>query len=193
MIATIAIMIILENAAIIAFGADLRGANTAYTASSFALGPVLVPLGPALAAAGSVITIVLLGMFLKLTYYGNAVIAAADNLLGAHVSGIPVKRVYLLAFALSTALASVAGVLLLPFTVVGPFVGTEMIVKAFVITIIGGLGSISGALLAGLLVGIAEALATLYASGSYGNAIVFALLILTLIVRPSGLLPARGG
>jgi branched-chain amino acid transport system permease protein len=193
MIATIAVMIILENLANLLFGGDLRGVTVALTGRSIMVGSILLPITQIFAAIGSVVTIGALAVFLKCTFYGNAIRAAADNLIGSYVVGIPVKRIHLVAFSISAALAGIAGVLMLPFSLVSPFVGTEIIVKSFIITIIGGLGSIVGAFVAGILVGVIEALSTLQTSGSYGNAIVFLILIITLIVRPSGLFGGRAG
>ena len=192
-IATIGVMIILENVMNLIFGGDMRGITGDYTTESVVIGSVMIPIGQAYAAIGSLITVIALGVFLKTTAYGNALRASADNLTGSFVVGIKVQRIYMFAFGLSCTLAGIAGTLMLPLSVISPFGGTDIIVKGFIITIIGGLGSIFGALIAGILVGAVESYSTLLGDGSYGNAVVFSLLIATLIFRPKGLFGGRAG
>ncbi len=193
MLATIAVMIILENCMNLGFGGDMRGINTPLTTQSFSIGGAIVPVAQAYAALGSFVTVILLGTFLKSSFFGNALRASADNLTGSYVVGIPVKHVYTIAFALSATLAGIAGVLMLPFSLVSPFAGNDFIIKAFVTTIIGGLGSVPGAFAGGILVGIVEAFSTLAGGGSFGTPIVFGILILTLMLRPAGLFSGRVG
>ena len=97
------------------------------------------------------------------------------------------RRVFQRAFALATASAAFAGALLVPFYLVSPFVGYDFMLKAFVISIIGGLGSLPGALLAGLVVGVIEAAGDYFLTASLATALVFGLLLVCLLVRPSGL------
>jgi branched-chain amino acid transport system permease protein len=101
--------------------------------------------------------------------------------------GVDVGRVYLLSFSLGTAAAALAGAVIVPFSLVSPFVGHDFILKAFVIAVLGGLGSVGGALAGGLLIGLVEALSSLYISASLGTAIVFAILIAVLLYRPWGI------
>jgi branched-chain amino acid transport system permease protein len=188
MMVTLGLLIFLENAANFVFGGDLRGVTTGYTTSSIALGPVALPLARAAAAVVSLLAVALLAAFLRRTTLGRAIRAAANNREGASLVGIDVPRVYRLAFALGTVAAALAGVVMVPFSLVGPFVGDQFMLKAFVIAVVGGLGSVTGALLAGVLIGIVEAVSSLYIEASLGNAIVFAILIAVLLFRPWGLL-----
>jgi branched-chain amino acid transport system permease protein len=188
MMVTLGLLIFLENAANFLFGGDLRGITTTYTTASVVLGPVAVPLARAAAAGVSLVAVVLLALFLRRTSLGKAIRAAANNRQGASLVGVDVPRVYLLAFALGTVVAALAGAVMVPFSLVGPFVGDQFMLKAFVIAVVGGLGSVSGALVAGLLIGVVEAVSSLYITASLGNAIVFAILIAVLLFRPWGLL-----
>ncbi len=187
MMVTLGLLIFLENLANFFFGGDLRGITTSYTTSSLVLGPVSVPLARAGAAAVSLAAVVGLALFLRRTSLGKAIRASANNREGAALVGIDVARVYRIAFALGTVAAALAGAVIVPFSLVSPFVGHEFVLKAFVIAVLGGLGSMAGALAGGLLIGFIEALSSLYISASLGNAIVFGILIAVLLYRPWGL------
>lgn len=188
MMVTLGLLLFLENLANLFFGGDLRGITTAYTTSSWVVGPISVPLARAGAAVVSLAAVVALTVFLHRTSLGKAIRAASNNREGAALVGIDVPRVYLVAFALGTVAAALAGAVMVPFSLVSPFVGHDFMLKAFVIAVVGGLGSVGGALAGGLLIGLVEALSSLYLSGSLGNAIVFAILIAVLLFRPWGLL-----
>jgi branched-chain amino acid transport system permease protein len=188
MMVTLGLLIFIENLANLFFGGDLRGITTAYTTSSLVLGDVSFPVARLGAAAVSLAAVVGLALVLHRTSLGKAIRAAANNPEGAALVGIDVGRVYRLAFSLGTAAAALAGAVIMPFSLVSPFVGGEFILKAFVIAVLGGLGSVAGALIGGLLIGLVEALSSLYISASLGNAIVFAILIAVLLYRPWGIL-----
>jgi branched-chain amino acid transport system permease protein len=188
---TLGLLIFIENLASFTFGGDLRGITTSYTTASYQIAGISVPVARAGAAAVSLVTVVLLSLFLRYSSFGMAIRAAANNRIGAHLVGVNVRRVYTVAFALGTAITGIAGVVLMPFSLVSPFEGIEFAIKAFVIVIIGGLGSVLGSLVAGLLIGLTEAFAALFFAASIGNVLVFAILIAVLLFRPSGLF-ARG-
>lgn len=187
MMVTLGLLIFFENVANFFFGSDLRGITTTYTTSSFIVGDISIPIARLGAAAVSLAAVVVLALFLHRTSLGKAIRAAANNREGAALVGIDVGRVYLIAFSLGTAAAALAGAVIMPFSLVSPFVGGEFILKAFVIAVLGGLGSVAGALVGGLLIGFVEALSSLYISASLGNAIVFAILIAVLLYRPWGI------
>ncbi|HWN14447.1 MAG TPA: branched-chain amino acid ABC transporter permease [Candidatus Dormibacteraeota bacterium] len=188
MMVTLGLLIFIENLANLFFGGDLRGITTTYTTSSLVLGDVSFPVARMGAAAVSLAAVVGLALVLHRTSLGKAIRAAANNPEGAALVGIDVGRVYRVAFSLGTAAAALAGAVIMPFSLVSPFVGGEFILKAFVIAVLGGLGSVAGALIGGLLIGLVEALSSLYISASLGNAIVFAILIAVLLYRPWGIL-----
>lgn len=187
MMVTLGLLIFFENVANFFFGSDLRGITTTYTTSSFLVGDISIPIARLGAAAVSLAAVVVLALFLHRTSLGKAIRASANNREGAALVGIDVGRVYLIAFSLGTAAAALAGAVIMPFSLVSPFVGDEFILKAFVIAVLGGLGSVAGALVGGLLIGFVEALSSLYISASLGNAIVFAILIAVLLYRPWGI------
>lgn len=187
MMVTLGLLIFFENVANFFFGGDLRGITTTYTTSSFVVADVSVPIARLGAAAVSLAAVVVLALFLHRTSLGKAIRASANNREGAALVGIDVRRVYLISFSLGTAAAALAGAVIMPFSLVSPFVGHEFILKAFVIAVLGGLGSVAGALVGGLLIGFVEALSSLYISASLGNAIVFAILITVLLYRPWGI------
>ena len=187
MMVTLGLLIFLENVANFFFGGDLRGITTKYTTSSFVVADVSLPIARLGAAAVSLAAVVVLAFFLHRTSLGKAIRASANNREGAALVGIDVRRVYLVSFSLGTAAAALAGAVIMPFSLVSPFVGHEFILKAFVIAVLGGLGSVAGALVGGLLIGFVEALSSLYISASLGNAIVFAILIAVLLYRPWGI------
>jgi branched-chain amino acid transport system permease protein len=187
MMVTLGLLIFFENVANFFFGGDLRGITTTYTTSSFVVADVSLPIARLGAAAVSLAAVVALALFLHRTSLGKAIRASANNREGAALVGIDVRRVYLISFSLGTAAAALAGAVIMPFSLVSPFVGHEFILKAFVIAVLGGLGSVAGALVGGLLIGFVEALSSLYISASLGNAIVFAILIAVLLYRPWGI------
>lgn len=192
MMATLGVLIFLENLMNFFFGGDLRGVTTSYTTTSLPLGGVAVPVARAAAAAMSLLAVALLSLFLRLSRFGRAIRAAANNRMAAQLVGINVRSVYMVSFALGTAVVALAGAVMMPFSLVSPFVGDEFMLKAFVIAIVGGLGSVTGALAGGVLIGLVEALTGLFLVASLGNAIVFGILILVLLFRPAGLLRRAG-
>ena len=127
-------------------------------------------------------------VFFRFTYTGTAIRACADNWLGAKVVGLDTNKLYALAFGLGTGCVAVAGCVLTLLIDVTPALGPAYTLLAFVIVIIGGLGSMTGALLGGILIGVSEALAGLFITPSAKSMFSFALLILVLIFRPRGLL-----
>lgn len=190
-ICTLGVFIFCENLMNLLYGGDFRGLTLSYTTSTWTVAGISIPVARAVAAFISLLAVVGLTIFLSRSALGKAIRAASNNRIGAHLVGVDVPRVYLWAFVIGTALAAVAGVVMTPFALVSPFVAGDFLMKSFVIAIVGGLGSVPGALIAGLLIGVAEALSGLYLTDSFGNVVVFGILILTLIVRPSGLIPVQ--
>jgi len=130
-------------------------------------------------------------LFFRFTGTGRAIRACADNNLGAKVVGLNVKKYYALTFGLGSACVGAAGCLMVLLVDVTPLLGPGYTLLAFIIVIVGGLGSMAGALLGGVLIGVSEALAGLFFSPSAKSMFSFALLILVLLFRPQGLLGRR--
>lgn len=188
MLVTLGLLIVIENAANLIFGGDLRSVRSPIGEGSLYLGGLVLPISRVLPAAGSLVVITVLWAFLRFTRFGKDIRAAASNELGARLVGIPIQRVFIQAFALATAMAAFAGAMLVPFYLINPFIGYDFMLKAFVIAIIGGLGSLPGAVLAGLIIGVVEAFGDFYLNASYATALVFGLLMVVLLLRPAGLL-----
>lgn len=190
-ICTLGVFIFLENLMNLIFGGDLRGITVPYTSTNWTIAGISIPVARTLAAGASILAVVALTLLLAKTALGKAIRAASNNRIGAHLVGINVSRVYLWAFVIGTGLAAIAGVVMMPFALVSPYVAGDFLLKSFVIAIVGGLGSVPGALIAGLIIGIAEAMSGLYLTDSFGNVIVFGILLITLAVRPAGLIPVQ--
>jgi branched-chain amino acid transport system permease protein len=184
----LAVAVIMTNLLLIAFGPDARSVRLDYLLESIELGPLLIDRGKLYAALVAVGASMTLFGFFRFTRTGTAIRACADNWLGAKVVGLDVKRLYALAFGLGAACVAIAGCMMSLLVDITPALGPAYTLLAFVIVIIGGLGSMPGALLGGVLIGISEALAGLFITPSAKSMFSFALLILVLLVRPRGLL-----
>ena len=187
----VAIAIILVNALLIVFGPDARNVQVDYQLESYELGKLLIDKARVFAAGLAVVAALLLFSFFRFTLTGKAIRACADNYLGARVVGLNVKHLYALTFGLGSACVAVAGCALVLLVDVTPGLGPYYTLLAFVIVIVGGLGSMGGALLGGVLIGVSEAVAGLLIAPSAKSMFSFGLLILVLLLRPQGLLGKR--
>ena len=186
LLAAIAIMIV--SALLMIFGPDAQGVQVGYAWDSFAVAELIVDYPKMFAAIAAVIVAELLLAFFKYTATGKAIRACADNRTGAQVVGLNVSRLYALTFGIGSACLGAAGAIILLLFEVHPYLAPGYTLLAFVIVIIGGLGSLFGALVAGILIGVSEALAAVMFQPSMKTAFSFALLILVLLLRPQGLL-----
>jgi branched-chain amino acid transport system permease protein len=184
----VAVAIIMVNALLMMFGPDARNVQVDYQLESFEIGKILVDKARLYAAGAAVATAVGLFLFFKKTLTGKAIRACADNYLGAKVVGLNVKHLYALTFGLGSICVAVAGCAMVVLVDVTPGLGPYYTLLAFVIVIVGGLGSMGGALLGGVLIGVSEALAGLLIVPSAKSMFSFGLLILVLLLRPQGLL-----
>jgi branched-chain amino acid transport system permease protein len=184
----LSIAVIMTNGSLILFGPDARSVRLDYLLESIELGPLLIDRGKLYAALVACAASTALVAFFRFTHTGTAIRACADNWLGAKVVGLDINRLYALAFGLGTGCVAVAGCILTVLVDLTPALGPAYTLLAFVIVIIGGLGSLTGALLGGVLIGVSEALAGLFITPSAKSMFSFALLILVLILRPRGLL-----
>ena len=184
----LAIAIIMTNALLILFGPDARSVRLDSLLESIELGPLLIDRGKFYAALVALGTAIALFGFFRFTRTGTAIRACADNWLGAKVVGLDVKRLYAVAFGLGAACVGVAGSMMTLLIDLTPALGPAFTLLGFVIVIVGGLGSMTGALVGGVLIGVSEAVAGLFITPSAKSMFSFALLILVLIFRPRGLL-----
>jgi branched-chain amino acid transport system permease protein len=184
----VAVAIILVNVQLIAFGPDARNVQTPYAFDSFLVGRLIVDASKAYAGATAVLIAAALFAFFRFTILGKAIRACADNYAGALVVGLDVKRLYALTFGIGAACVGAAGVMLSLILDVTPALGPAYTLLAFVIVITGGLGSMPGALLGGVLIGLTEALAGLIYTPSAKSMFAFGILVLVLLFRPQGIL-----
>ena len=184
----VAVAIIMVNVLLIVFGPDARTVQTEYQLDSWEIGSILLDKARVFAALMALATSALLYAFFRFTLTGKAIRACADNYLGARVVGLNVNRYYALTFGLGSACVAVAGCMMILLVDVTPVLGPGYTLLAFVIVIVGGLGSMAGALLGGVLIGVSEALAGLFIEPSAKSMFSFGLLIVVLLLRPEGLL-----
>jgi len=187
----VAIATIMVNGLLMGFGPDARNVQVDYQLESFAFGPILVDKARLYAALTAMAVSAGLFAFFRSTLSGKAIRACADNHLGALVVGLNVKHLYALTFGLGAACVAVAGSMMILLVDVTPALGPSYTLLAFVIVIVGGLGSMPGALLGGVLIGASEALAGLFITPSAKSMFSFGLLILVLLFRPQGLMGRR--
>ena len=187
----VGIGLIIANVLLIVFGPDAQNVQVAYAFDSFQLGPLIVDATKLYAAIGAILVAAALFAFFRFTAVGTAIRACADNYTGALVVGLDVKRLYALTFGLGAACVGAAGTMLLLIFDVTPAVGPSYTLLAFVIVITGGLGSMPGALIGGVLIGLTEAMAGLLFVPSAKSMFSFAILVLVLLLRPQGIMGKR--
>ena len=187
----IAVAIIIVNLLLIAFGPDARTVQVSYAYDSFQLGPLLVDATKLYAGLAAIVVAIVLFALFQFTWIGTAIRACADNYTGALVVGLDVKHLYALTFGIGAACVGAAGVMLVLIIDVTPALGPAYTLLAFVIVITGGLGSMPGALVGGVLIGLTEALAGLLFSPSAKSMFAFAILVLVLLFRPQGIMGKR--
>lgn len=185
-IAAIGILLFLEALVQMIWGADFRRMSSPFTGVMNIQG-LIIPEQRALIIAGAAVLVVSLQLFLRRTMTGSTILAMAQNREGAFLVGIDANRVAMMTFAISGMLAAFAATLYAPINLVYPAMGHLVIMKAFVIIIIGGMGSIPGAVIGGMVIGFSEALGGFYISNDYKDVIAFALLVVILSIRPQGL------
>src|SRR5258706_1200525 len=184
----VALALIITNSLLNIFGPDARSVSLDYLLESIELGPLLVDRGKFYAALVALAGALALFSFFRFTGTGTAIRACADNWLGAKVVGLDVNRLYALAFGIGSACVAVAGCMMIMLIDLTPALGPAYTLLAFGIVIVGGLGSMHGAILGGVLIGGTEALAGRVGVPSAESIFSFALLIVVLLFRPRGLL-----
>lgn len=188
LLVTFGIDVVLTYLAQIVFSADLRTIRPAYAGSNFQLGGVTVPWANLMAFVVALLLTGLLALFMQRHRWGRAIRATAQNLDAARLHGVPPRFAYALTFGIGAALAGGAGTLYGVVAQLTPYVGVPLTAKSFAIAIIGGLDNPLGVILGGLVLGLAEAFGSLWLGPTYRDAVSLGLLVLVLIVRPTGIL-----
>jgi branched-chain amino acid transport system permease protein len=185
---TIGLGLIMSNTVMLIFTSDYKILTTSYSSGSFTLMGISISQPLAISFVITAVITAILYWFLMKTDIGQAIRATAQDRQAAQLMGINVKRMSIIAFGLGAALAGTAGALISPTYYIFPQIGSTFTLKAFVITVLGGMGSVIGATLGGILIGIAESLGAVYISSGWKEVLVYVIFLLVLLFKPSGLL-----
>lgn len=179
------------NLALLLWKGDYRSITPEYAGTGFQVGGFIIPYIRLVAMVLALVLTLLLQLFLSRTRVGNAILATALNKNAAQLVGIPIGRIYAITYGIGAALAGAAGALMSAIYVITPFMGEPFIGKAFVVACLGGLGTATGAVLGGIVLGLAETVGGAIVGPSYQEAISFIVLVLILILRPEGIIGRR--
>src|SRR5262245_19412618 len=191
LIATIGVSVLLENGQLALFGPIPYQFDSPFTRETIRIGRLFFTQQSVVVVLVAAVAVAALYAFLRLTFLGKALRAVSQDRETAGLMGINPNLLIALTIVISSALAGMAGALLGPVLVLTPFAGASVIVKAFAIVIIGGFGNLEGTILAGILVGVIEAFTVQYLGSGVIDLVVFALLLVMLAIRPTGLVAER--
>lgn len=186
-ISTLAVAMIIQNAMLVAFGARNKPVDPMLPGTLPLPFQITVTWHQVVMAGSAIVVLVLLQLFLTRSRHGLAVTAVAQNLDAARLMGVDARRIYAATMGLSAGLAAIAGVLLAPIFFVSPNAGDLPLLKALIVAIFGGLGSFRGTILAAFVIGLVEALASLYLGAKFALPVLFAVVFVALTIRPYGL------
>lgn len=185
--ATLGLSIALQNLALMVMGANHMSVSTSYQSAVINLGELAISIPRLIAFIIAISVAILLYLFLQKTMVGKAVRAVAIQRQAAYLMGINVKKIYLLAFGIGVGLVGLAGAILMPIYSIYPTLGTSFVLIAFVVVVLGGMGSMFGAFFGGLIIGVVEALSGVLIDTGLKEAVYFIIFILVLLFRPSGI------
>ncbi len=191
LLVTLGLSIVIENLMLAIFRSDTLSVQVPYAMEVIELGPMLLSFPRVVGFGVAFVVATVLFVLLTMTDTGRAIRAVAKERTGAALVGINVNHVYAVTFGIGAACLAVAACLLLPFFYVNPRVGNAFVLVAFTIVVLGGMGSVPGALLGGLVIGVVESLSGLYLGDSLGQIGIFLIFILVLLFRPTGLFGAK--
>lgn len=191
-IVLVAMMLILQNLALMIFHADYRSVRTAYTSAVVRLGGITISVPRLVAFLVSIVVCTALYLFLTKTYTGSSMRAISQNNRAAQLMGIKLDKTYCFTFVMGIAMTAIAACVLVPIYTTYPTVGGTLMLPAFVVVTIGGLSSIPGAMVAGLLVGVVESLSAYLLGATYQQLAYFVLFILVVLFKPQGILAKKG-
>lgn len=186
--ATVGLSTALMNLALLVFGANMQSVPPAVGQGSFQLGSLRIVTTQLVMFVVSIAVIAALHLFLQRTFLGRAIRATAQNRLAAAVMGVDVKRIYVVTFGLGTACVALAGALLTPSYPVFPTIGTYFVLTSFVVVVLGGMGSLYGAFLGAMIIGVVDGLSGYYIGPDLKEVVYFVLFLAILVTRPTGLL-----
>lgn len=185
---TFGLEVVLTYLAQLAFSADFRTINPSYAGAHISFGPLVIPLARLMAFGVAIVLTVGMWVFLLRTRLGRAIRATAQNLVAARLYGVEPRHLYAMTFGIGIGLAGAAGGLYGTVSQINPYIGATLTAKSFAIAIIGGLENPLGVIVGGLVLGIIESLTVAYVGATFGDVASFGVLVLVLIVRPSGIL-----
>ena len=188
---TLGLSIILENSALVFFTGDQQTISLPYSYEAFDLGFLYLSYPKVISFVASLVICLLLWMLMTLTDLGKAIRAVAKQREGARLVGIDVEHVFAVTFGIGVACLGAAGCMLLPIFYVDPYTGNIFVIVAFTIVVLGGMGSIVGALLGGFIIGITESVGGLILGESLGQVGISLIFILILIFRPTGIFGSK--
>ncbi|QCC47818.1 branched-chain amino acid ABC transporter permease [Halobellus limi] len=185
--------LILQNLGRVLLGGDARTADIGIPGDGFELGFAFMSFPRTVTFVVSVLLIVLTWAFLQYTKTGQAIRATAQNRTAAKYMGINTDQIYVITLGIGTALAGAAGALLSMLFPIDPYVGWSYLLKTFAVVVLGGVGSVIGTLVGGLVLGVSENLGALYLGGGYRNVVSLLIFLVVLLVKPEGLFGGSGG
>jgi branched-chain amino acid transport system permease protein len=191
LLVTLGLSIIIENLMLAVFRSDTRSIDVPYAMEVIEFGPALLSYPRVIGFGATILVGIALFVLMRFTATGKAIRAVAKERTGAALVGIDVAHIYAVTFGIGTACLAISAALLLPSFYVSPRVGNAFVLVAFTIVVLGGMGSVVGALIGGLVIGVVESLSGLYLGESLGQIGIFLIFILVLLVRPTGLFGAR--
>lgn len=188
---TLGISLVIENLALFLWKADPRTVTVPYLAVAPMVGGIMISSPRVIAFVVSLAFTAGLYVFLKRTDLGRAIRAVSQDREGALTVGINMRRIYALAFGIGCACVGAAGSLVVPFYAVDPYVGGVFVITAFVVVVLGGMGNFGGALLAALIVGLAESVAAVFIPAAMKQIVMYTIFVVVLLFRPQGLFGGR--
>ena len=188
---TLGISLVIENLALFLWKADPRTVTVPYLAVAPMVGGIMISSPRVIAFVVSLAFTAALYVFLKRTDLGRAIRAVSQDREGALTVGINMRRIYALAFGIGCACVGAAGSLVVPFYAVDPYVGGVFVITAFVVVVLGGMGNFAGALLAALIVGLAESVAAVFIPAAMKQIVMYTIFVVVLLFRPQGLFGGR--
>ena len=191
LLVTLGLAVVIENVLLVAFRADTRTIDLPYAFQTIDLGFAFLAIPRIIGFAAVLVVALALGAVMTLTDTGKAIRAVAKEKVGAQLAGIDVAHIYAVTFGLGTACVAIAACLLMPTYYVNPTAGEAFVLVAFTIVVLGGMGSVAGALIGGLVIGVVESLSGLFLGESLGQIGIFLIFIAVLLVRPTGLFGAK--